>query len=307
MNLGPTSAPETVPTFQCLSFNGDDSEDVTEFVREVNRIALAQGRQRDEEWIFDFAEACLGGVAIIWLDQFQGENGPITSWKALRHALLDRFGPFSASYVPQPALVPAIPPVSKFDTIIVPRLTGAPELLAIRRGRIRLVGPESYGVKFVTIIVLPDSCILGTTIMPTEASIFEFSIPESDAHVMHLELVDQLSPSPHGPIFLGLVNVAGGKYWYLQPCICPTIGLTESLIEPDMHFDASKDVWKMVGRELFLSLPVVGAQGEYRETGDCSLQIKTYSCPNAGTVFYAESLLTFESANTTLRFFFDSV
>ncbi|KAG8863158.1 hypothetical protein FRB96_009340 [Tulasnella sp. 330] len=84
-----------------ISFNGADSEDVTEFVREVNRIALDQGRWRDQEWMANYAEACLGGSAIRW---FSGlEEDFITSWRELRRALLDRFGPPSGRQEPRAA------------------------------------------------------------------------------------------------------------------------------------------------------------------------------------------------------------
>ncbi|KAG8871058.1 hypothetical protein FRB98_001088, partial [Tulasnella sp. 332] len=90
-----------------ISFNGTPSEDVTEFVREVNRVALDQGKRGDDAWMVHYVEACLGGNAIRW---FSGLEEDVTSsWKGIRHTLLARFGPPDGRHVPQAATIPNSP------------------------------------------------------------------------------------------------------------------------------------------------------------------------------------------------------
>ncbi|KAG9027448.1 hypothetical protein FRB95_007748 [Tulasnella sp. JGI-2019a] len=44
-----------------ITFDGNGSEDVTIFLQSVKRVALVQGRQRDDDWIVDYTEASLTG------------------------------------------------------------------------------------------------------------------------------------------------------------------------------------------------------------------------------------------------------
>ncbi|KAG8988012.1 hypothetical protein FRB94_001178 [Tulasnella sp. JGI-2019a] len=41
-----------------LAFEGRENEDVTVFLRELKRVANAQGRQRDNDWLVDTFEMC---------------------------------------------------------------------------------------------------------------------------------------------------------------------------------------------------------------------------------------------------------
>ncbi|KAG8988886.1 hypothetical protein FRB93_003911 [Tulasnella sp. JGI-2019a] len=108
-----------------IRFNGTDSEDVTDFVQAVKRVAMDQGRQRDQEWMFDYAESCLGGPAIRWFTQRQAESEALASWDALRYALLNRFEPPSDKYLPH-----AAPPANLPQSITIaapPRPRSPPE------------------------------------------------------------------------------------------------------------------------------------------------------------------------------------
>ncbi|KAG8889403.1 hypothetical protein FRB98_004496 [Tulasnella sp. 332] len=62
---------------------------------------MAQGRYRDQEWMVDYAESCLGGPAIRWYSEL--DDDVTLTWKRLRQALLDRFGPLDDKYIPQAA------------------------------------------------------------------------------------------------------------------------------------------------------------------------------------------------------------
>ncbi|KAG8867564.1 hypothetical protein FRB97_003221, partial [Tulasnella sp. 331] len=94
------STPINTP-IERISFNGNGGEDVTEFLREVKRIALDQGRQRDQEWMIDYVESCLGGSALRWFSKLEEDS--LVSWKELRNALLDGFGPPDTKHIPQAA------------------------------------------------------------------------------------------------------------------------------------------------------------------------------------------------------------
>ncbi|KAG8881286.1 hypothetical protein FRB97_009699 [Tulasnella sp. 331] len=103
-NSGSGPAPSRV---ERISFNGAEGEDVTEFIREVNRIAIDHGKRRDQEWMVDYAEACLGGGAMRWHDGL--EEDVQASWKGLRRALLNRFSPPDNKHVPPAAPAANIP------------------------------------------------------------------------------------------------------------------------------------------------------------------------------------------------------
>lgn len=53
------------------------------------RVALAEGRQRDEQWLMDYAETCLGGPALSWFLELNDEA--LRSWKGLQRAMTQRF------------------------------------------------------------------------------------------------------------------------------------------------------------------------------------------------------------------------
>lgn len=88
-------------SLQFVAFNGTDGEDVTLFIRDVKRIALTHGRLRDQEWVIDYVEACLGGHAMRWFNEL--DKGVLGSWDALRAAFLHRFKPLPNHYLPAAA------------------------------------------------------------------------------------------------------------------------------------------------------------------------------------------------------------
>ncbi|KAG8883701.1 hypothetical protein FRB98_002859 [Tulasnella sp. 332] len=62
-----SSLVETVPP-ESVTFEGKDAEDVTLFWQSVRRVAFAQGRQGDGDWLVDYVETCLAGRAVLWYD-----------------------------------------------------------------------------------------------------------------------------------------------------------------------------------------------------------------------------------------------
>lgn len=74
-----------------LEFRGEDSEECHKFISAVLKYAYAQGKQRDDEWVADFAATCFKGEALRWWTGV----GPQTqeSWKLLRHSMSRKYRP----------------------------------------------------------------------------------------------------------------------------------------------------------------------------------------------------------------------
>lgn len=102
----------TPVALEALIFRGSPGEDVTDFLGDVKRVAIVQGRQRDEEWMIDYVESCLRGDAMTWFDSLS-----VTNWRSLRSLFLQRFAAAATrplaqvgTYAP-PANVPPPPGV----------------------------------------------------------------------------------------------------------------------------------------------------------------------------------------------------
>ncbi|KAG9014478.1 hypothetical protein FRB95_007160 [Tulasnella sp. JGI-2019a] len=92
----------TIPLEQ-ITFEGKGSEDVTVFLQSIKRVAMIQGRQRDDDWMVDYTEASLTGDALRWFSDL--DEGTLRSWRTVRNAFLKRFtAPVTNSVgVPVPA------------------------------------------------------------------------------------------------------------------------------------------------------------------------------------------------------------
>ncbi|KAG8871271.1 GTP-binding protein [Tulasnella sp. 332] len=77
-------------TLAPLTFGGAPNEDVTAFLGAVKRVAVLQGRQRDDQWIVDYVESCLRGDAMRWFDGI-GPGATQLEWGPLRRLFLERF------------------------------------------------------------------------------------------------------------------------------------------------------------------------------------------------------------------------
>ncbi|KAG9025674.1 GTP-binding protein [Tulasnella sp. JGI-2019a] len=77
---------------EILTFSGNPSEDVTTFLGSVKRVAITQGRQKDDAWIADYVESCLRGKAMKWFDAASvGDPSSFSRWQSLRRTFLERF------------------------------------------------------------------------------------------------------------------------------------------------------------------------------------------------------------------------
>ncbi|KAG8870976.1 hypothetical protein FRB98_001149, partial [Tulasnella sp. 332] len=64
MSIDARSPDEFSATLEPLVFGGSPSEDVTEFLGAVKRMAVLHGRHDDDTWIIAYAESCLRRQAL---------------------------------------------------------------------------------------------------------------------------------------------------------------------------------------------------------------------------------------------------
>ncbi|KAG9027156.1 hypothetical protein FS837_004366 [Tulasnella sp. UAMH 9824] len=74
-----------------LEFRGRDAEECEKFIHAVSRQALAAGKQRDDQWLADFAVSCFTGGALRWWGGLDERTQ--SSWRSLRQAMLSRYRP----------------------------------------------------------------------------------------------------------------------------------------------------------------------------------------------------------------------
>ncbi|KIO19456.1 hypothetical protein M407DRAFT_30883 [Tulasnella calospora MUT 4182] len=74
-----------------LEFRGEDATECENFINAVARHALSVGKQRDDQWVADFASSCCTHNAIRWWNSLNDETQG--SWKLFRNAILARYHP----------------------------------------------------------------------------------------------------------------------------------------------------------------------------------------------------------------------
>ncbi|KAG8856587.1 hypothetical protein FRB96_006347 [Tulasnella sp. 330] len=277
-----------LPRIERISFNGTASEDVTDFVREVKRIALDQGRQRDQEWMVDYAESCLGGAAIRWfshLDEISKQQASV-SWDALRQQLLDQFEApkdklkhtprrKSGAFTPKlnsGAMTNTLSPTarelsSKVSELASMNAVGPIIGAGARRGRIKVVDSATGGVTYLRHTPV-EEVYLGMTSMPSEALLFELSPSVGDKQKMRLRVM----------------------WWHLSVCVeDPTSHAVQSEIPGWRNHAVCPDVWTLVWDELLPSWT-----GEKRAS-----EIRTYD--NARLYVFAEGYVAKGYTSATTR------
>ncbi|KAG8910407.1 hypothetical protein FRC01_006348 [Tulasnella sp. 417] len=105
--MAAAAPPQLGPT-PWISFSGAPNESAALFVQSVQRIAFAQNRMKDDEWIAEYASTCFAEAALAWFLSLEDEVQ--TSWKKLRFALVQRY-PVPTPQ-PAPSIVPATPKAS---------------------------------------------------------------------------------------------------------------------------------------------------------------------------------------------------
>ncbi|KAG9047180.1 hypothetical protein FS837_002872 [Tulasnella sp. UAMH 9824] len=74
-----------------LSFRGKDATECEEFIAAILKHAFARGKQRDDQWMADFAATCLANDALRWWSGLDEEVQG--SWKLLRRAMFSKYRP----------------------------------------------------------------------------------------------------------------------------------------------------------------------------------------------------------------------
>ncbi|KAG8912722.1 hypothetical protein FRC01_004937 [Tulasnella sp. 417] len=77
------------PVEEWLSFSGAADEKAAVFIQNMNRRAFAQGKSKDDEWLAQYAAACLSEDALMWY--YGLEEGVQNSWRKMCPALLKEF------------------------------------------------------------------------------------------------------------------------------------------------------------------------------------------------------------------------
>lgn len=81
------------PTFTVsdddLIFNGNSSTEAERFLFWVRRKARSEGKARDQEWILDLVDGCLGGSALRWYLTL--DPTVRNSWDSLQLAILNKW------------------------------------------------------------------------------------------------------------------------------------------------------------------------------------------------------------------------
>lgn len=72
-----------------LQFRGQDGTECRNFIAALLKIAFAQGKQRDDQWMADFAATCMVDDALAWWSALDEEVQG--SWKLLRQAMLSTY------------------------------------------------------------------------------------------------------------------------------------------------------------------------------------------------------------------------
>ncbi|KAG9033820.1 hypothetical protein FS837_002327 [Tulasnella sp. UAMH 9824] len=76
--------------FDQLEFRGQNATECKNFIAALLKIAFAQGKQRDDQWVADFAATCMSDDALVWWSALDEEVQG--SWKLLRQAMLSEYG-----------------------------------------------------------------------------------------------------------------------------------------------------------------------------------------------------------------------
>lgn len=126
--------------FEEITFYGIDGDEAENFIRTIRKRAHMEGKQRDDEWIADFAAMCFSGNALRWYETL--DDDVQRDWSKLRRAILDwlpdtgsrsvvpsvsAYGA-SSQAAPPPTPAPAPFPLSPTSTTAFPQESMVPLL-----------------------------------------------------------------------------------------------------------------------------------------------------------------------------------
>ncbi|KAG8886095.1 hypothetical protein FRB98_001469, partial [Tulasnella sp. 332] len=245
---------------ESITFQGRETENVTQFLQNVKRIAFSQGCQRDQEWLVDYVETCLADEALEWFIELDDETR--FNFDRLRIAMVKRFRVAAPAIIPPAPPAAAPPPVASRPPIAPESSPPTRPLSAPRmgqQGRIKIVrdngaltsycGPErSYPGT--------QRCCCDQKSSESEALVVELCPSSTSTHAQ-LRLRVQAYGNSNGA-FLGVSYEGPDRatqcdYWLL--CFC-----NRGVVEPfprakalmGLKKQAASSIWELVGdtREL---------------------------------------------------------
>ncbi|KAG8941818.1 hypothetical protein FRC04_004060, partial [Tulasnella sp. 424] len=72
-----------------ILFYGESAEEAEDFIFAIKERAYAEGKQKDNAWIADFASICFAKKALRWYEELNEETQ--SDWKLLRQAILAKY------------------------------------------------------------------------------------------------------------------------------------------------------------------------------------------------------------------------
>lgn len=202
---------------KALSFSGNSSESVAEFVQAIQKYAFEHDRSSDNRWIAGYAGTCFSDGAALWYSNLN--DGARNEWNKLRKALVARYGPapqYTGSpfvgqapnmgpvYSPYIAPVGGVPrPVYPGAQPVYPAREKAPNEL---RGRIEVFVPErNLWLGFLAYAYDTYGPGMGINIVGNKdsATLLSF-IPDSDGKPVQLRIEDGAADVQHP--FVGLAT-----------------------------------------------------------------------------------------------------
>ncbi|KIO28256.1 hypothetical protein M407DRAFT_22470 [Tulasnella calospora MUT 4182] len=80
-----------LPDSDQLQFRGKDATECKSFIAALLKLAFARGKQRDDQWMAEFAATCMADDALVWWGELDEEVQG--SWKLLRQAMRSEYRP----------------------------------------------------------------------------------------------------------------------------------------------------------------------------------------------------------------------
>ncbi|KAG8985422.1 hypothetical protein FRB90_004713, partial [Tulasnella sp. 427] len=107
-----------------LVFEGVDGRECERFIRTVRSRAFSLGKQRDQEWMADFASTCFEGRALRWFSGLDEETRG--NWRLLEQALLRDFPTADGGVAPSSSTIPSAPAAAPPPPRYEPEVAAAP-------------------------------------------------------------------------------------------------------------------------------------------------------------------------------------
>ncbi|KAG9024422.1 hypothetical protein FRB95_011533 [Tulasnella sp. JGI-2019a] len=189
-----------------MIFSGEGLEDVATFMQNVQEVAFAQGRQRDDEWRTDYVGTRLAGAAMRWYLLLDDEIR--YTWAKLCRALLQRFPPVPISLAPRAAMA----------TMSIACQSGLPDPGTLR-GRVRICSADED--VFLGYLPRQTSNLITSSRLSKDTSVaLVVEVPVHSLPGQPRWNMKMINPIPYDPycLYLG-VKDTGSVGWYFVQCL----------------------------------------------------------------------------------------